>query len=736
MRVLISSSIRISPIAILLLCLVPAAPVAAQDARPADGTYVTVDNPINAGRIAQVKSQIDGVRNDPRRNIKKVIFDFNPEGKDAATESFGDCYELAKYIKTLRDNGLMTIAFVNGKVTRHTVLPVIACDDLIMSTAGQIGAIAADGAPVAKSERDIYSDFAGIIRAGPVMRMIDKDVKLVQADYKGAKIYVDQRKIDSKDPAFGEVRPNNTTPFQLPPGPGLYDIARARQFNLCKLQLDSRDEVLQQYELSHEALKGNPLGDKAMRAVRVVIEGQINEALREKVRRQVEAAKARNENTFFFVIETSAGGDPRAARDLAVYLIELGKDENYRTRTIAFVPGNAPDLAIFLAFACQEIVMYLNENDLSGEAVLGDFEAFVGGAPNQQRRENPEFIKKNLESIAEQMGHSKILVEGMFDRNLVIVRAKNEATGERKLMSEPELAAGGKAWTREAGRAGTIKEKGVLFKLNASQAKNLKIAKTINSKSVSDVYTLYGVEAKDVREAEPSWLDNFAAFLRRTEVSILLVIIGIAGLVLELKAPGLIVPGVIAAVCFVLFFWAQTQLGGQLIYLAIMLFLLGLALVGIEIFLIPGFGITGVSGILLILAGLVLAGIDKAPESSADWAELIGKMLRYGLTMAGAGVLAFVLSRYLPKIPYANRLMLVPPEDKPEVEEASPLPGVDVAVTLLGQVGTATSMLRPAGLAKFGDRYIDVVTEGDFIAPGTSIQVVEVEGTRIVVKRV
>ena len=163
-------------------------------------------------------------------------------------------------------------------------------------------------------------------------------------------------------------------------------------------------------------------------------------------------------------------------------------------------------------------------------------------------------------------------------------------------------------------------------------------------------------------------------------MSILLVIIGIAGLVLELKAPGLIIPGVIAAICFVLFFWAQTQLGGQLIYLAIMLFLLGLALVGIEIFLIPGFGVTGVSGILLILAGLVLAGLDKAPESTADWADLVGKMLRYGLTMAGAGVLAFLLSRYLPKIPYANRLMLVPPEDKSEVDE-------DIAAARCGRRG-------------------------------------------------
>ena len=146
---------------------------------------------------------------------------------------------------------------------------------------------------------------------------------------------------------------------------------------------------------------------------------------------------------------------------------------------------------------------------------------------------------------------------------------------------------------------------------------------------------------------------------------------------------------------------------------------------------------TGVCGILLILCGLVLAGLDKAPESTSDWVDLVGRLLRYGLTMAGAVILAFLLSRFLPSIPYANRLMLRPPEDRTDLEgEPSALPGVDVAVALLGQVGMTTSMLRPSGTAKFGDRYIDVVTEGDFIAPDTSIQVIEVEGTRIVVKKV
>ena len=104
---------------------------------------------------------------------------------------------------------------------------------------------------------------------------------------------------------------------------------------------------------------------------------------------------------------------------------------------------------------------------------------------------------------------------------------------------------------------------------------------------------------------------------------------------------------------------------------------------------------------------------------------------------AGSVLLAFFVSRFLPRIPYANRLMLVPPEDKIDADgDSSPLPGVDSYVALLGQVGTTTSMLRPAGMAKLGDRYVDVISEGDFIDRDTPIQVVEVEGTRVVVKRV
>jgi membrane-bound serine protease (ClpP class) len=698
-------------------------PLSAQPAPAADGLFITVQNPITEGGINLIKSSIDKAKNS-NRNIKKIIFDFNPDGKEASTESYGPCYELAKYIRILVQNGQTPIAFVHGKTTSHSVLPVLACEDVVMSSGATLGEVASKDRPVTRPEQDYYLDLAGFTRAAAVARMFDRDVKIVQGLYKGSPIYVDLRKVESKDPAYADVRVTNPNPVPLTPGVALYNIEQARLFGICKLQKESRAEVAEWYQISPSA-DGDDI-EGAIRACRIMVEGTIDVPMREKIRRQIEAAKARKENFFFFVLECG-GGDAAAANEIAAEILKLNRDPNYKARTVAFVPNKASDLAVFIAFACQDLVMYKGPT-AEGEAVIGDFDNYLAN----QKKANPEFLNKALDVIAEERGVPKILISGMFDKNLVIVNARNTKTGDRKLMDEAELRVqADKVWVSE----GVVKEKGVLLKFNASKAKNLRLAKTIDNKDIAEAYALYGIDPKGVREAAPSLLDNFAAMLRRTEVSILLVVVGIACLVLEMKAPGLIVPGVISAICFVLFFWAQTQLGGELIYLAIMLFLLGLALVGIEIFLIPGFGITGVSGILLILAGLVLAGLDRAPEDSSDWIQVIRKALQYGLTMAGAGVLAFIVSRWLPNIPYANRLMLIPPEDKLE-EEPLPLPGMDHAISMLGQVGTATSMLRPAGMAKFGDQYIDVVTEGDFIAPGTSIQVVEVEGTRIVVKKV
>lgn len=215
-------------------------------------------------------------------------------------------------------------------------------------------------------------------------------------------------------------------------------------------------------------------------------------------------------------------------------------------------------------------------------------------------------------------------------------------------------------------------------------------------------------------------------------LEILLVAAGIIFLVLECKAPGHFVSGAIALLCFAGFFLIHFLTGGVLILVAISLFAIGVTLLGVELFL-TGDGIAGVCGAFLILAGLVIGGIDNLPETVADWADVMQKLLRHVLTAAVAVIVAFQIAKYLPDIPFLSRLLLVPPEDNLEEETIQPS-SADEA--LLGQIGAATSLLRPSGSAQFGDRRVDVTTEWDFIEPGTPIQIVAVEGTHIVVRKV
>ena len=415
---------RLVPAALIAFLFAPPAP--AQDAPAVDGLIVTVPLKItDAGVQQHVKGPIDAARNDRTRNIKKVVLDFTPEGKDAATEEFGPCYGLARYLKTLAANGIETIAFVHGKIGGHTVLPAIACDHLGMSAGCRLTPCRPAQA-LTKVELDAYLDTARVERAGPVLRLIDKNVRLVKADYKGSKVYADLSRIERKDPAYAEVHAGDLTPVQVPAN-GQFDVPGRAQFGLSDFQAEERGDVRGRFNLSPASETGDPLRGKAMKPVRILLEGTIDTALREKVRRQVETAKAHEENAFFFVIETTAGGDPTAARGLADDLMGLGKNADYPARTIAFVPGESPELAMFLALACQEIYMYKGAG-AQGEAVLGDFTALVG--PNQPRRPgpNPDFVRRNLVEVAEQAGFPKLVVDGLFERDLAIVRARNQAT--------------------------------------------------------------------------------------------------------------------------------------------------------------------------------------------------------------------------------------------------------------------------------------------------------------------
>ncbi len=699
-----------------------------------NGTVISLPEVLEDRTFEAIKIQIERIRNVPNRNIRSIIIDFNPNQRDSSTKNYGAAYNLSIYLRNLSLNQqIRTIAFVHGKVTGHLVLPALACNDLVMSSDAKIGQVVEPNDPPLseKSEIDYYLKLAGS-RGVLVQKMFDKNVRVMTGLLNQSIIYFDQRQMNK--PEYQNVH-NPKLVSDLTPGEvAFYSAPQAMKYELCKVILESMADVLNRYNLSEEITKDETIANQNIKACTIELIGSFNLALKDKLSRQLREAVSNRENTIFFVLECS-DGDYEVAYEIAKMILEVNQDKDNPIRTIAFVRDRVPDLGAFVAFACEDIVMNRGgvekgngaDQDLDIHGELGDFESFA------LKKINMDIIRKQLREIIDTgKRYDPMLVDAMLRYNSAIIRVKSKKNGQIQLMTRQEFDQVKTDWDHD----GSVKEAGTWFKITPGKAKELKITNLFTKgRDLKLLYDLYQIPQKEVRFAEPHWLDSFAAFLRRTDISILLIMIGVAGLILELKVPGLTVPGIIALICFVLFFWAQSRLNQQIINLAILLFIAGIVLIGVEIFITPGFGIPGISGILLVIIGLGLATIDRIPTNTEQWVDLTARVVRYGLTMVGGVCFALMFARYLPKIPYANRLMLTPPSELPG-EEITHLPGSERAQLLLGKIGVATSMLRPAGMAKFEDDLVDVVTEGDYIPPGTPIQVIEVEGTRIVVKSI
>src|SRR5581483_3891295 len=201
--------------------------------------------------------------------------------------------------------------------------------------------------------------------------------------------------------------------------------------------------------------------------------------------------------------------------------------------------------------------------------------------------------------------------EGMASREMRIHEVVSiKGDQERRFLSEEQLEADRKSQEPHWKSVSLIKpatkaDEGQYLTLSAQTAKDLGIADAVVT-NLEGLYELEGLNPAEVRLADADWLDTLADFLRDPMTSVVLVMLGVTCLILELKMPGVTFPGVIAAICFVLFFWSHSQLNGQITMLALLLFVLGLILIGLEIFVLPGFGVAGLSGILLVVGSLGL----------------------------------------------------------------------------------------------------------------------------------
>ncbi|OAI54512.1 hypothetical protein AYO44_14820 [Planctomycetaceae bacterium SCGC AG-212-F19] len=697
-----------------------------------DGVFITVRYPLDDKEVGRVMEVTNLARQNYRNRVQAeaqgakaasltIVYDFNPDGQPSGSSMYGSCRELAVFLLGLTD--VTSIAFVHGEVTGHAVLPVLACQELVMADEAKLGdAIRHQQDPVAKDQLVFYREVAEKRSRSPalVLKMLDKNMEVFAATRPGGVWFVDGNQPNEPGlvikRAAGPVLPKGQT--------ALYTADEAVEYQLCRLKKKSREEVARWYDLPPSSLREDAMLGRPRDAWVIEVRGAITPILEETLKRRIGRVVGQRSNCIIFQLECQ-GGDPEAAGNLAEYIRDL-KDNSGKNpvMTVAYVTEHARDTAIFLALGCTQIVMQKN-------AKLGDFEAYLLAHPNYQAS-----MSGMLKNLAEKRYYPPLLARGFVEPDLVLWQVKNKGNRlERLIVTDEQLRGEPDKWIAEGNAP--VKAKGQLLTLDAESARRLGLTQHV-VETKGQLYAAYRLDPQGVRLAEPDWLDRFASFLRNffrsSIMEFLLVMVGITCLVLEIKMPGVTLPGIIAALCFVLFFWAHAELA--FLWLAVLLFIMGLVLIALEVFVVPGFGVMGISGIILVLGGLGLATLERWPQTEGEWMFTITTIGRFALGFVGAVVMAVILARYLPNIPYANRLVLVPPGETADGAEHEPAVTSPTRAALLGAIGVAATPLRPAGMVRFGDDYVDVVAEGSYVEPGARVQVIEIEANRIVVKEV
>jgi membrane-bound serine protease (ClpP class) len=431
----------------------------------------------------------------------------------------------------------------------------------------------------------------------------------------------------------------------------------------------------------------------------VPLDGEISPSMFLFLRRTQKAAESNGASAIIFEMNTYGG-----RLDSAEKITKLLNQATIPTYT--FINTNAGSAGALIALATQHIYM-------------APVSAIGAAAPIQSSGEDLSTTARD-----KTISYWSALIRGLANKN-----GHNPDVGEAFMNKEKEVKIGDRV----------VHPKGSLLTLNAQEAAARTDGKPLLAAgiadSVADVMQKAGLTGKAVA-LKPTGFERLAFWI--TALAPLLLLAGMLGAYLEMKIPGASVFGVIAGICFALFFLGH-YFAGLAGWEVVALFVLGVCFVLAELFIFAHSTILfGVIGVFLMLGSLLWAMIDRYPGQRFF---PTGEMLRVPvlnllIAMIAALVAAALLARYLPRTSVYRRFVLS--ADIPSGPSLSAAPrefGAALSVSP-GAQGTALTTLRPSGKARFADHVVDVVTEGDFISAETAVAVVSTDGMRVVVKAV
>ena len=705
--------------------------------------YLTVTNPVTDTFYNRVRNSLVALQQQATQENRQAILILELE---RGRSIFGPVREIAKELTSAKYQRVKTVAWIPSHSEGRRLdgcigILALACQEIVMHPDAEFGDLGSGAALDADEQQFVInmvekrynSKLTGSIAAS----LVDpaKSLHKVRTGTKDAATPDAQttRLIGSDE--LKRLQEGNVPILSLETIKEQRDIAvftgaRAKSLDIIVSHTaHERSELVDLFGFERQYLRED-IGTGEVPITKIIkVEGMVNPFLREFVERNLQQAEKEGANLVILEIDSPGG----YVHDSVLLADRLSKLDPKKMRTVAYVPHMAISGAAVIALGCDDIIMH-QDAQLGDAGMIKETEA--GGqfefAPEKQL--SP--LRESLRRLATAKGRSPALCESMSAKDLQVFKATKRDSGSMSYMTDAEIQNSEGEWIKGA----PVPEcgGGQFLTVAGKRAYELRLA----SEPVHDFSELkqrLGIpKDKLVPIAQTTWVDTLVSVLRSPAVTFLLFMIGILCLYLEAHTTsGIFAIGAIFS--FGLFFWAN-YMGGTAGWLEVMLFLIGAGLVAIEVFLIPGFGVFGLSGGLAIIASIVLASQTfVVPSTNEEFRQLAWSMGTLSSSIVAVGFVALILGRFLPHIPGIRNMILAPPGDDGPMLDPRLINGSQSSLAtshdqeLVGQAGVAYSSLRPAGKAQFKGRLVDVVSNGDFIDPGTPIEVVEVSGNRIVV---
>jgi membrane-bound serine protease (ClpP class) len=383
--------------------------------------------------------------------------------------------------------------------------------------------------------------------------------------------------------------------------------------------------------------------------------------------------------------------------------------EKIKVPTYTFVEHNAISAGAIIALSTDYIYMAPGSKIGDAMPVMASPQGGMQTLGDAEREKIESYVDSLIRGLAQRKGRPEDLASAMVRRSVEFKIGDEIISKEGEILTLTHL---------EAER---------VFEIDG-------VKKPLLSEgTVDDVDAMLeraGLPGAEIRAMEISDIERIARFI--SMLAPILMTIGMLALWIEFQTPGIGWGAVVGAVCLGLFFFGHhiAGLAGQE---EMLLFLLGMILLLVEIFALPGFGLIGVTGIFLMMWSLLVSMapnfadgplIPALPDLKTPIRNMVSSMI-----LSGVGML--LISRYLPKSRAGSWLVL-----KESTSAKSGYHSSDQHPDLLGQTGRTVTPLRPGGAAMFGEQRQDVIARGEFIETGSAVKVVEVHGSRIVVEEV